>query len=178
MDVPLSNDTQLLQVLQASPSVLLFSQLIVLASMRAQVVFSNATRAVNKCMRQLIIIDGILQRGGDMRLPDPTVAKFCGLYFRAETMKVSIKWKEGLSFMLKTLRSLKGMDGLISLNGFRIYRVIIPFKLKTIQSDINTRQSIPFSPFFRKFTSSHQYGVSFEIFGPVEQVPVGRVPWF
>jgi hypothetical protein len=77
-----------------------------------------------------------------------TVAKFCGLYFRAETMKVSIKWKEGLSFYVKDVEIVERVFGLISLNGFRIYRVIIHFKLKTIQSDINTRQSIPFSPFF------------------------------
>jgi hypothetical protein len=48
IDEPASNETQLLQVLQASPSGVLFSQLIVFAKILAQVVLPTPLGPQNK----------------------------------------------------------------------------------------------------------------------------------
>jgi hypothetical protein len=48
IEVPASKDTQLLQVLQASPSAVLFSQLMVFANILAQVVLPTPLGPQNK----------------------------------------------------------------------------------------------------------------------------------
>ena len=87
-------------------------------------------------------------------------------------MKVSIKWKEGLSFYVKDVEIVERAYGLISLNGFRIYRVIIHLQTQNDSVRYQYLAINSFLPVLRKFTSSHNRGVSFEFFGPVEQVPV------
>jgi hypothetical protein len=66
MEVPSLKDTQLLHWSQASPSAVFVSQLMVLARIRAQVVFPRPAK--QKSVRQLVVADGIFERGGNMRL--------------------------------------------------------------------------------------------------------------
>lgn len=65
---------QLWHLSQASPSLVWFSQLMVLANILAQVVFPTPLGPQNKKgMRQLLVPDGVLQSGRDMRLPNDRV---------------------------------------------------------------------------------------------------------
>lgn len=77
-------------VLQASPSVVWFSQLMVLARIRAQVVLPTPLGPQNKkacascwCLIAFLSVVVICDC-------PTTVSKVCGLYFRAETMNFSI----------------------------------------------------------------------------------------
>ena len=89
-EVPLSNDTQLLQILQASPSAVLFSQFIVFANILAQVVLPTPLGPQNKnaCASWLLLM-AFFKVVVICACPT-TVLKFCGLYFLAETINFSI----------------------------------------------------------------------------------------
>ena len=91
-EVPLSKDTQLLHVLQASPSGVLFSQLMVLANMRAQVVLPTPRGPQNKnaCANWLLVI-AFFSVVVICDCPT-TVLKFCGRYFLAETINFSMNF--------------------------------------------------------------------------------------
>src|SRR3982750_4687782 len=88
--MPASKETQLLHELQASPSLVWFSQLMVLASILAQVVFPTPRGPQNKkaCASWLFLI-AFFKVVVICDCPT-TVEKFWGRYFRAETMNLSI----------------------------------------------------------------------------------------
>src|SRR5450432_1336276 len=97
-EVPLSNETQELQTLQASPSGDLFSQLIVFARILAQVVLPTPRGPQNKnaCASWLFLI-AFLRVVVICDCPT-TVLKFCGRYFLAETINLSIIERTNLRF--------------------------------------------------------------------------------
>jgi hypothetical protein len=86
-DVPASKDTQLLQVLQASPSGVGLVQLMVLAKILAHVVFPTPLGPQNKnaCASWLFLM--AFFRVVVICDCPTTVLKFWGLYLRAETTK-------------------------------------------------------------------------------------------
>src|SRR5215213_6572164 len=90
MEVPSLNDMQELHWLQASPSGVRCSQLMVFASMRAQVVLPTPRGPQNKkaCASWLFLI-AFFKVVVICGCPT-TVAKFCGRYFLAETINLSI----------------------------------------------------------------------------------------
>jgi hypothetical protein len=90
MDPPSLKEMQELHLLQASPSVVGFSQLIVLAKILAQVVLPTPLGPQNKkaCASWLFLI-AFFNVVVICDCPT-TVSKFCGLYFRADTMNFSI----------------------------------------------------------------------------------------
>jgi hypothetical protein len=90
-EVPASNETQELHLLHASPSFVWFSQFIVFASMRAQVVLPTPLGPQNKkaCASWLFFI-AFFKVVVICDCPT-TVEKFCGLYLRAETMNLSLR---------------------------------------------------------------------------------------
>ena len=89
-EVPASKERQLLHLLHASPSFVCFSQLMVLANILAQVVLPTPLGPQNKkaCANWLFLI-AFFNVVVICAWPT-TVLKFCGLYFLAETMKLSI----------------------------------------------------------------------------------------
>src|SRR5215216_6752245 len=92
-EVPSLNDLQEWHLLQASPSGVWFSQLIVLANIRAQVVLPTPLGPQNKnaCANWLFLI--AFFKVVVMCSCPTTVSKVWGLYFRAETINFSIKLK-------------------------------------------------------------------------------------
>src|SRR5215210_2286908 len=90
MEVPLLNDTQDWHLLQASPSACMFSQLIVFASMRAQVVLPTPLGPQNKnaCARWLFLM-AFFKVVVICSCPT-TVSNACGRYFLAETTNFSM----------------------------------------------------------------------------------------
>src|SRR4029079_15935159 len=89
-EVPSLKEIQELHLLQASPSAVLFSQLIVLAKILAQVVFPTPLGPQNKnaCASWLFLIAFF---NVVVMCPWPiTVSKVCGLYFLAETTNLSM----------------------------------------------------------------------------------------
>src|SRR4051812_26970305 len=89
-EVPWSKETQEWHLLQASPSFVIFSQFIVFASIRAQVVLPTPLGPQNKnaCASWLFLI--AFFKVVVMCDWPTTVEKFCGLYLRAETINLSI----------------------------------------------------------------------------------------
>ena len=81
MEAPSLNETQEVQVLQASPSFVGRSQLIVLAKIRAQVVCQHPW-VRKKDMRQLLVTDRIFKCGGDMRLPHNCIKSLWSVFPR------------------------------------------------------------------------------------------------
>ena len=90
-DVPSLNDLQELHLLQASPSFVCFSQLIVFASILAQVVLPTplGPQKRNACANWLCLI-AFFKVVVICACPT-TVSNVCGLYFLAETMNLSMK---------------------------------------------------------------------------------------
>src|ERR1700748_2504994 len=90
MDVPSLKETQEWQWLQASPSGLTFSQLMVFASIRAQVVLPTPRgpqkrKACDNCLFLMAFLRVVV-----ICTCPTTVEKSWGLYFLAETMNLSI----------------------------------------------------------------------------------------
>src|SRR5688572_19774490 len=90
-DVPSLNDMQELHLLHASPSGVRCSQLMVLASILAHVVFPTPRGPQNRnaCANWLLrmaFFSVVVMWGWPT-----TVLKFCGRYFLAETINLSIR---------------------------------------------------------------------------------------
>src|ERR1700712_4495506 len=94
MDAPSLKETQLGHLLQASPLLVIFSQLIVFARILAQVVFPTPLGPQNKkaCASWLFLM-AFFNVVVICSCPT-TVEKFCGRYLRAETMNLSISGSE------------------------------------------------------------------------------------
>src|SRR6185369_11973997 len=90
-EVPSLKEMQELHLLQASPSEVLFSQLIVFAKILAQVVLPTPLGPQNKnawasCWFLIAFLSVVVICDWPM-----TVSKVCGLYFLADTMNLSMR---------------------------------------------------------------------------------------
>src|SRR4030095_12595381 len=89
-EVPSLKEMQELQTLHASPPAVLFSQLIVLANILAQVVFPTPLGPQNKNAWANWLFFIAFFRVVVICVCPITVSKVCGRYFLAETMNLSI----------------------------------------------------------------------------------------
>src|SRR5688572_28154121 len=90
IEMPSLNDLQEWHWLQASPSAETFSQLMVFASIRAQVVLPTPLGPQNKnAWARWLLLIAFLRVVVICSWPT-TVSKVCGLYLRADTMNLSM----------------------------------------------------------------------------------------